>query len=100
MSYINHVNGITVSVICACNPQMTYNMYSAALFEKIAKDGYMPETTMENLVLKIILSFDCDDNYGEYNEETGCGGYGESFTLEACLQYIEDSGGYKEFDYL
>ena len=45
------------------------------------------------------LSFDCDDNYGEYDEETGFGGYGTEFTLEECFRYIEESGGYKEFDY-
>ena len=47
----------------------------------------------------IILAFDCDDNYGEYDEESGCGGYGESFTLEKCFEYVENSGGYSEFDY-
>jgi hypothetical protein len=47
----------------------------------------------------IILSFDCDDNYGEYDEETGFGGYGKEFTLEECSRYVEESGGYEEFDY-
>ena len=51
------------------------------------------------LISMIILHFDCDDNYGEYDEETGMGGYGEEFTLEECFRYIEESGGYSEFDY-
>jgi hypothetical protein len=54
---------------------------------------------MDNLISMIILSFDCDDNYGEYDEEVGCGGYGEEFTLEECFRYVEESGGYREFDY-
>ena len=67
--------------------------------QKILTDGYKPKTSMENLIKMIVLYFDCDDNYGEYNEETGFGGYGEGFTLEECFRYIEDSGGYAEFDY-
>ena len=67
--------------------------------QKILNDGYTPKTSMENLITMIVLSFDCDDNYGEYDEETGCGGYGEEFTLEECFRYIEESGGYAEFDY-
>ena len=47
----------------------------------------------------IILMFDCCDNYGEYDEESGCGGYGDEFTIEGCKRYVEDSGGFKEFDY-
>jgi hypothetical protein len=62
-------------------------------------DGYEPETTMDNLIKMIILSFDCEDNYGEYDEKTGFGGYGEEFTLEECFRYVEESGGYVEFDY-
>jgi hypothetical protein len=67
--------------------------------QKIVADGYRPETTMDNLISMIILSFDCDDNYGEYDEETGFGGYGNEFTLEECFRYVEESGGYREFDY-
>lgn len=54
---------------------------------------------MDNLISMIILSFDCDDNYGEYDEESGFGGYGEEFTLEECFRYVEESGGYAEFDW-
>ena len=39
--------------------------------DKIIADCYEPKTTMSNLISMIILSFDCDDNYGEYDEETG-----------------------------
>lgn len=65
----------------------------------IIEQGYKPKTTLENLVHMIILHFDCCDNYGEYNPENGCGGYGESFTVEECKRYVEESGGLSEFDY-
>lgn len=95
MSYTR--NGITV--ICASNPEATYEMYHAQIETRIIADGYVPETTLDHLVCMIILSFDCDDNYGEYDEETGFGGYGDGFTLEECFRYIKECGGYREFDY-
>ena len=54
---------------------------------------------MGQLIGMIILSFDCDDNYGEYDKEAGCGGYGSEFSLEECFRYVEECGGYREFDY-
>ena len=90
---------ITAHIVTASNPELTYNTYYTAIEERIKADGYIPETSMKNLVTMIILAFDCDDNYGEYDEESGCGGYGESFTLEKCFEYVENSGGYSEFDY-
>ena len=95
MSYTR--NGITV--ICAADPETTYAMYYSDIEKKIIADGYKPKTSMKNLISMIILYFDCDDNYGEYNEETGFGGYGENFSLEECFRYISESGGYEEFDY-
>ena len=99
MSYVREVGNLTVFVDCASNPEATYEMYYKDIEQKILTDGYKPKTSMENLIKMIVLYFDCDDNYGEYNEETGFGGYGEGFTLEECFRYIEDSGGYAEFDY-
>lgn len=95
MSYSQ--NGITV--ICAADPETNYAMYSGEIEKQIHKDNYEPETTMENLISNVILHFDSDDNYGEYNPETGYGGYGDSFALDECLRYVEESGGWKEFDY-
>ena len=88
-----------VTVICRANPRQTYENYRDEIEKAIKADGYQPETSMENLITMVILSFDCDDNYGEYNPETGCGGYGEGFTLEECLNYVDDCGGWQEFDY-
>lgn len=65
----------------------------------IREKGYEPKTSMENLITMIFLRFDCPDNFGEYDEETGFGGFGEEFTIEGCKQYVEASGGLAEFDY-
>ena len=99
MSYVRKVGDMMVTVICASNPEATYETYYNDIERKILDDGYEVETSMENLITMIVLSFDCDDNYGEYDEGTGCGGYGDEFTLEECFRYVEESGGYAEFDY-
>ncbi len=99
MSYTRQVGDMTIHVCCASNPEATYEEYYNDIKKKIEDDGYKPVTTMTNLITMIILSFDNDDHYGEYDEETGCGGYGEEFTLEECFRYVEESGGYAEFDY-
>lgn len=99
MSYTRKVGNITIYIDCVSNPELTYETYYNDIERKIIEDGYNPKTSMENLIKMIILSFDCDDNYGEYDEETGFGGYGYEFTLEECFRYIEESGGYSEFDY-
>ena len=99
MSYTRRVGDMIVNIVCASNPEENYKMYFNDIERKIITDGYTPKTTMDNLISMIVLSFDCDDNYGEYDEETGFGGYGTKFTLEECFRYVEDSGGYEEFDY-
>lgn len=99
MSYTRKVGDTMVFVDCASNPEGNYEIYYKDIKQKILGDGYTPETTMENLITMIVLSFDCDDNYGECNEETGFGGYGDEFALEECFRYVEESGGYREFDY-
>lgn len=55
----------------------------------IRKQGYEPKTTMENLITIIFLHFQNDSNLE----------YGTEFTIEGCKQFVEDSGGLKEFDY-
>lgn len=99
MSYVRKVGDMTVFVDCVSDPEGTYDTYYKDIEQKILADGYEPKTTMDNLIVMIILHFDCDDNYGEYDEETGCGGYGDEFTLEECFRYVEEHGGYEEFDY-
>ncbi len=99
MSYARKVGDTMVFIDCVSNPEETYEMHYKDIEKKIVEDGYNPKTSMNNLISMIILSFDCDDNYGEFNEDTGCGGYGEEFTLEECFRYVEESGGYAEFDY-
>lgn len=99
MSYVRNVNNMTIFVECASNPEANYEAYYNDIEQKILADGYKVKTSMENLITMIVLYFDCDDNYGEYDEESGCDGYGNEFTLEECFRYIEEHGGYAEFDY-
>lgn len=99
MSYTRKVGDTMVFVNCISDPEGTYETYYKDIEKKIVEDGYTAKTTMDNLISMIILSFDCDDNYGEFDEETGFGGYGEEFTLEECFRYVEESGGYAEFDW-
>ena len=99
MSYTRKVGDMMVFVDCVSNPEGTYTTYYKDIEKKIIDDGYEPKTTMDNLISMIILHFDCDDNYGEYDKETGCGGYGKEFSLKECFRYVEESGGYTEFDY-
>lgn len=95
MSYTR--NGITV--VCAADPETNFAMYYGEIEKRIIADGYKPKTSMEHLISMIVLSFDCDDNYGEFDEESGCGGYGDEFSLEECFRYVSESGGYEEFDW-
>lgn len=99
MSYERQIGDIKVFVSCASNPEGNFEKYYNDIKNKILADDYKPKTTMSNLIEMIVLSFDCDDNYGDYDETSGCGGYGEEFTLEECFRYVEESGGYREFDY-
>lgn len=99
MSYVRKVGDMTVFIECASDPEGNYKTYYKDIEQKILADGYAPKTTMDNLISMIILHFDCDDNYGEYDEETGCGGFGDEFALKECFRYVEESGGYAEFDY-
>jgi hypothetical protein len=90
-------NGITV--ICKADPETNYAKYYSDIEKKIISDDYEPKTSMENLISMVVLYFDCDDNYGEYDSKTGYGGYGEEFSLDECFRYVEESGGWQEFDY-
>lgn len=90
-------NGI--AVICKADPEKNYKEHYHDIEKKIVADNYKPKTSMKNLISMVILHFDCDDNYGEYDPIPGCGGYGNEFSLEECFRYVEDSGGWKEFDW-
>lgn len=83
----------------AGSPEANFSLYYGDLEKLIIKDGYTPKTTMENLVSMVILHFDSADNYGEYDPESGFGGYGDEFTLDECVRYVSESGGWAEFDY-
>lgn len=83
----------------AGSPEANFALYYGDLEKLIIKDGYTPKTTMENLISMVILHFDSADNYGEYDPESGFGGYGDEFTLDECVRYVSESGGWAEFDY-
>lgn len=99
MSYTRQIGNLTVHVDCAADPEANYHKYRDVIQKEIERDGYIPKTTMDNLITMVILFFDCDDNYGEYDPETGDRGYGNIFTLDECLKYVDDCGGWQEFDY-
>lgn len=54
----------------------------------IRSEGYEPKTTMENLIAMMFLHY-----YGECDEQD------EEFSVEGCIQFVEESGGIREFDY-
>lgn len=50
--------------------------------------GYIPQTSMENLISMIFAHYEAcsyDDN--------------ETFSIEGCIEFVENSGGIREFDY-
>ena len=98
MSYTRQIGNMVINVNCAADPETNYNKYYEDIKRKINADGYIPETTMENLISMSVLYFDNDDNYGEYDPETGFGGYGDGFTLDSFFRFI-DENGWSEFDY-
>ena len=99
MAYGRMVGNRYVYVDCMSDPGTNFARHHSDIEKQIIADGYVPQTSMDNLVSMVILSFDCDDNYGEYDPETGMGGYGDEFTLDQCFAYVEASGGWELFDW-
>ena len=54
----------------------------------IRSEGYEPKTSMTNLITIILLC------YISYCEECD-----EAYSVEGCIQFVENSGGINEFDY-
>ena len=97
MSYTRHIGDMGIYVDCIADPETTYSIYYRDIEKEIIKSGYEPKTSMENLISMVVLHFDCDDNYnhGDGDEE----GYGDQFSMVGLLQFVEDCGGWEEFDY-
>lgn len=55
----------------------------------IRNKSYEPKTTMDNLITMIFSHFECEME----NDKN------LYFTIENCKEYVESSGGLKEFDY-
>lgn len=54
----------------------------------IRSKGYDPLTTIKNLIDMIFLHYD-----GECEEQD------KEFDVEGCIQFVEETGGIREFDY-
>ena len=98
--YTREIGNLKIHVNCVADPEKNYEAHYDEIKAAIAASGYVPEYGMENLIQKVVLMFDCDDNYGEYDESTGMGGYGNEFTISGLLEYVRDNGGWKEFDWI
>ena len=69
-------------------------------YEKIEEDikqrGYIPKTSMENVINMVFAYFDVPEieelGYERFNED----GF---LNVNECIQYVEESGGYSEFDF-
>lgn len=71
-------------------PEDDYTKYPAEkmcdcdrIAKRIMDDGYFPRTDIKNIVEMVLAYYDYDDD----------------FNLDECFEYVEDSGGWKEFDY-
>lgn len=64
----------------------------------IRECGYKPKTDMENLISMIFLNYEDEIGYhvSEFDTEENFDG---TYT-DACIAFVEASGGIKEFDYL
>ena len=60
------------------------------LADAVTAAGYVPDTDMENLCCMVYAHFECAIEDREYGYED---------TFEDLQRYVEDSGGYSEFDY-
>lgn len=65
----------------------------------IVSKGYTPQTSMENLVVIIILHYEgaLEENHGHYAIAENS--YAPMINIDDVAQFVEDSGGIKEFDY-
>ena len=97
MSYTRQVGDITIHVACESNPEEFYETHKDEIIADMKAIGFEPETSYDNIVKNAVLFFDCDDNFGEYDQETGAGGYER--TIDDFFSYVDDSNGYNEFDY-
>lgn len=72
-------------------PEDDYTKYPAEkmcdcdrIAKRIMDDGYFPRTDIKNIVEMVLAYYDYDND----------------FNLDECFAYVEDSGGWTEFDYL
>lgn len=59
------------------------------IIKEIEKSGYSPKTSLENIADNVLCSFNPSEENGEFGDE---------FTVEGCLKYVDASGEWTEFD--
>lgn len=64
----------------------------------IRKQGYEPETSMENLITNIFAFYESEIENHVSDYDTKNGNFNGSYT-EAAQAFVRDSGGLSEFDY-
>jgi hypothetical protein len=94
------------------NPEPVLGNVSKEEYEAIKREALAGDRSMRtagsDLANSKQMAEDCEkamaEHHGsgeaEYDPETGYGGYGDEFTLDGLFQFVEDSGGWAEFDYL
>ena len=55
------------------------------LIKRIKESGYEPQTDIETIADNVLLSYDPSES-------------GKEFTIEGCLNYVDVTGGWAEFD--
>ena len=59
--------------------------------QAIIDRGYEPKTSWDTFIANIFLSFEDELEHGN--------DFGNKFTIEGCMNFVDASGGLKEFDY-
>lgn len=65
----------------------------------IRKQGYEPETSMENIISMIFSYYEEEIGYHVSEYDTENGNFNGTYT-DAARAYVMDNGGLKEFDYI
>lgn len=65
----------------------------------IREKGYIPKTSMENLIHNIFYFYEEEIGYHVSEYDTENGNFNGTYT-DAARAYVIDNGGLKEFDYI
>ena len=94
---------ITAHIVTASNPELTYNTYYRSIEERIKADGYIPETSMENLIMMIFWYYEDSDEIRErgYFGIQDTRKYPDNLMVNIpdIEEYVIASGGLEVFDF-